>query len=122
MDFMGLSSYSGNKSTGVVRLTLDLRESIQDQDVLIVEDIVDTGLTLSYLQQNLMTRKPRTLEVATLLDKPECRKVRIEPRFAGFRIPNEFVVGYGLDYDERYRNLPYIGVLKPEVVQRGGRP
>lgn len=121
VDFMGLSSYSGNKSTGVVRLLLDLRESIQDKDVIIVEDIVDTGLTLSYLQQNLLTRKPRTLEVVTLLDKPECRKVRMEPRFAGFRIPNEFVVGYGLDYDERYRNLPYIGVLKPEAVARGGK-
>lgn len=112
VDFMCLSSYSGNASTGVVRLILDLRESISDRDVLIVEDIIDTGLTLGYLRQNLLTRQPRTLELVTLLDKPECRKVTISPKYCGFKIPNEFVVGYGLDYNEAYRHLPYIGVLR----------
>lgn len=121
VDFIGLSSYEGKKSTGVVRLVLDLRESVEDKDVLVVEDIVDTGLTLSYLNQNLMTRRPRSLETVTLLDKPSRRRVRIEPKYVGFKIPDEFVVGYGLDYDERYRNLPYIGVLKPEAVNGGGQ-
>lgn len=117
VDFMCLSSYSGDSSTGVVRLILDLRESIQDRDVLVVEDIVDTGLTLSYLRQNLLTRAPRTLELVTLLDKPDCRKVNISPKYCGFKIPNEFVVGYGLDYNEAYRHLPYIGVLKKSAVK-----
>lgn len=117
VDFMCLSSYSGDSSTGVVRLILDLRESIQDRDVLVVEDIVDTGLTLSYLRQNLLTRGPRTLELVTLLDKPDCRKATISPRYCGFKIPNEFVVGYGLDYNEAYRHLPYIGVLKKSAVK-----
>lgn len=121
VDFMSASSYSGDSSTGVVRLLLDLRESVQDRDVLLVEDIVDTGLTLSYLQQNLRTRGPRTLETCALLDKPECRKVRVQPKYVGFKIPNEFVVGYGLDYDERYRNLPYIGVIRDEAVRGQGR-
>lgn len=118
IDFMSAASYAGDASTGVVRLLLDLRESVQDHDVIIVEDIVDTGLTLSYLTQNLKTRRPRTLELCTLLDKPECRKVRVHPKYTGFKIPNEFVVGYGLDYNERYRNLPYIGVLRPEAVAK----
>ena len=117
VDFMCLSSYNGDSSTGVVRLILDLRESIQDRDVLVVEDIVDTGLTLSYLRQNLLTRGPRTLELVTLLDKPDCRKVNISPKYCGFKIPNEFVVGYGLDYNEAYRHLPYIGVLKKSAVK-----
>lgn len=120
IDFMCVSSYEGERSTGVVRLTLDLRENIEDRDILIVEDIVDTGLTLGYLKQNLMTRKPRSLEIVSLLDKPEARKVLIEPKYRGFQIPNEFVVGYGLDFDERYRNLPYIGVLKPSTYQSQG--
>ena len=117
IDFMGASSYSGEASSGVVRLTLDLRESISGRDVLVVEDIIDTGLTLSYLRQNLLTRQPRSLELVTLLDKPDCRKVNISPKYCGFRIPNEFVVGYGLDYDEAYRHLPYIGVLKKSAVR-----
>lgn len=117
IDFMGASSYSGEASSGVVRLTLDLRESISGRDVLVVEDIIDTGLTLSYLRQNLLTRQPRSLELVTLLDKPDCRKVNISPKYCGFRIPNEFVVGYGLDYNEAYRHLPYIGVLKKSAVR-----
>lgn len=121
VDFMSAASYSGEASTGVVRLLLDLRESVQGKDVLLVEDIVDTGLTLSYLQQNLMTRRPASLEICTLLDKPGCRKVRVKPRYTGFKIPNEFVVGYGLDYNERYRNLPYVAVLKSSAVAQGER-
>jgi hypoxanthine phosphoribosyltransferase len=117
VDFICLASYEGAASSGVVRTLLDLRESIAGKDVLVVEDIVDTGLTLSYLLQNLGTRKPGTLEICALLDKPDCRKVRVQPKYAGFKIPNEFVVGYGLDYNERYRNLPYVGVLKKSAVK-----
>lgn len=116
VDFMCLSSYSGKESTGVVRLTLDLRESAEGRDLLIIEDIVDTGLTLSYLMQNLKTRNPRSLEVCAFLDKPECRKVQVRAKYVGFQIPNEFVVGYGLDYNEKYRNLPYVGILKPPTA------
>jgi hypoxanthine phosphoribosyltransferase len=114
LDFISLASYSGRSSSGVVQLLLDLREDISGKDVVVVEDIVDTGLTLSYLQENLRTRGPKSLELCTLLDKPECRKAQVQPKYVGFRIPNEFVVGYGLDYRERYRNLPYIGVLRGE--------
>jgi hypoxanthine phosphoribosyltransferase len=117
IDFMSAASYSGESSTGVVRLLLDLRESIQGKDVIIVEDIVDTGLTLSYLKQNLETRHPASLTLASLLDKPECRKVPVQADYTGFEIPNEFVVGYGLDYDELYRNLPYIGILKSSAAK-----
>ncbi|PCI33207.1 MAG: hypoxanthine phosphoribosyltransferase [Elusimicrobia bacterium] len=120
IDFMCVSSYEGDKSTGVVRLILDLRESIEGKDILLVEDIIDTGLTLGYLRQNLMTRKPRSLEIVSLLDKPDTRKVTIEAKYPGFQIPNEFVVGFGLDYNERYRNLPYIGVLKPAAYAGEG--
>lgn len=112
VDFMCLSSYSGTNSTGQVRLLLDLRQSIEGKDVLVVEDIIDTGLTLSYLLHNLQLRGPRSLEVCAFLDKPDCHKIVIKAKYAGFRIPNHFVVGYGLDYNERYRNLPYVGVLK----------
>ena len=112
IDFMCLSSYSGKASTGVVRVLLDLRDSPEGKDLVVVEDIMDTGLTLSYLLENLETRKPRSLEVCALLDKPDCRKVPVKAKYVGFKIPNEFVVGYGLDYNERYRNLPYVGVLK----------
>jgi hypoxanthine phosphoribosyltransferase len=112
VDFMSLASYSGEKSNGIVRLLLDLRESIEGRDVLIVEDIVDTGLTLSYLENILKTRNPRSLEVCSLLSKPECRKNAVKTKYIGFNVPNEFVVGYGLDLNEKYRNLPYIGVLK----------
>ncbi len=121
VDFMSLASYSGDSSTGVVRQLLDLRDSPQGRDLLIVEDIVDTGLTLSYLVQNLKTRGPRSLEICSLLDKPDCRKVGIRPKYVGFKIPPEFVVGYGLDFNERYRNLPYIGVLKKSAAEAATR-
>jgi hypoxanthine phosphoribosyltransferase len=113
VDFVAASSYAGNASTGAIRVLLDLRESPEGRDVLLVEDIVDTGLTLSSLTETLRARKPRSLEVATLLDKPSCRKTPFAPKYVGFGIPNEFVVGFGLDYDERYRQLPYVAVLRP---------
>jgi hypoxanthine phosphoribosyltransferase len=118
LDFMMVSSYAGEHSTGVVRILLDLKESIEDCDVLIVEDIVDSGLTMNYLLQNLKTRRPRSLEVCTLLDKPTRRKVQVPIKYSGFTIPDKFVVGYGLDYNGIYRNLPYIGVMKPSAVER----
>ncbi len=117
LDFMMLSSYSGAQSTGVVRIALDLKESIEDSDVLIVEDIVDSGLTMNYLLPNLKTRRPRSLEICTLLDKPSRRKAQVPIKYAGFTIPDKFVVGYGLDYNGIYRNLPYIGVLKEGVIE-----
>lgn len=117
LDFMMLSSYSGTQSTGVVRTILDLKENIEGRDVLIVEDIVDSGLTMNYLLKNLKTRRPRSLEICTLLDKPSCRKANVPIKYTGFTIPDKFVVGYGLDYNEIYRNLPYIGVLKKEVFE-----
>ena len=112
VDFVAVSSYAGTSSTGTIRVLLDLRENPEGRDVLLVEDIVDTGLTLSSLTETLRARKPRSLEVCTLLDKPDCRKIPFQPKYVGFQIPNEFVVGFGLDYDERYRQLPYVGVLK----------
>lgn len=116
LDFMAVSSYgSSTKSSGVVRIIKDLDETIEDRNVLVVEDILDTGLTLKYLLKNLASRKPRSLEVVTLLNKVGKQRVPIDCRYIGFDIPDEFVIGYGLDYAERYRNLPYIGVLKPEV-------
>lgn len=121
VDFMSLASYSGASSSGAVRLLLDLRENVAGKDVIVVEDIVDTGLTLGYLLQNLKARAPRSLEICALLDKPDCRKVKVQPKYVGFKIPNEFVVGYGLDYDEAYRNLPYIGVLKHSAAEARGR-
>ena len=108
IDFLGLSSYSGTASTGVVRLTSDLKVDIQGKHVLIVEDIVDTGLTMQYLLKMLKTREPASLAVCTLLDKPSRRKAPVHVDFCGFSIQDRFVVGYGLDLDERYRNLPYI--------------
>ena len=117
MDFMMLSSYSGAHSTGVVRILLDLKESIEDCDVLIVEDIVDSGLTMEYMLQNLKTRRPRSLEVCTLLDKPSRRRAQVPIKYTGFTIEDKFVVGYGLDYNGIYRSLPYVGVLKPEVIK-----
>ena len=111
VDFVAVSSYAGTASTGTIRVLLDLRENPEGRDVLLVEDIVDTGLTLSSLTETLRARKPRSLEVATLLDKPDCRKTAFQPKYTGFKIANEFVVGFGLDYDERYRQLPYVGVL-----------
>lgn len=116
MDFMVVSSYgNATKSSGVVRIIKDLERDIEGKDVLIVEDIVDTGLTLSYLVENLKTRNPSSVKVCSLLDKPERRKVHVDIEYIGFGIPDEFVIGYGLDYAEVYRNLPFVGVPKPEV-------
>ena len=112
MDFMCLSSYAGTSSTGQVRTMLDLRESISGRHVVVVEDIVDTGLTLDYLMANLRSRGAASLEICCLLDKPCNRKANIHPKYVGFSVENEFVIGYGLDYNELYRNLPYIGVFK----------
>lgn len=112
LDFMSVSSYgSDTKSSGVVKIVKDLDESIQDKDVLVVEDIVDSGRTLSYLMEMLRDRGPRSLHLCTLLDKPDRRVVPVKVDYTGFQIPDEFVVGYGLDYDQRYRNLPYIGII-----------
>jgi hypoxanthine phosphoribosyltransferase len=116
LEFMAVSSYgSATSSSGVVRILKDLDRDIQDRDVLIVEDIVDSGLTLSWLLRNLAARHPRSLRVCTLLRKPEAVRSNIYIDFVGFDIPTEFVVGYGLDYAERYRDLPYIGTLDPKV-------
>ncbi len=110
LDFMSVSSYGGDtKSSGVVRIVKDLDESIKDKDVLVVEDIVDSGRTLSYLLKMLGERKPKSLRLCTLLDKPDRRVVDVNVDYTGFKIPDVFVVGYGLDYDQVYRNLPYIG-------------
>ncbi len=120
IDFMAISSYGdGTDSSGVVRILKDLDASIAGRDVLVVEDIIDSGLTLSYLIRSLSAREPGTLEVCALLTKPDRREIEIPVRYVGFEIPNKFVIGYGLDYAERYRNLPYIGVLSPDVVTNG---
>src|SRR5918998_3056807 len=116
MEFMAVSSYgSSTSSSGVVRILKDLDRDIADRHVLIVEDIIDSGLTLSWLRGNLESRRPASLEVCTLLRKPDATKVPVPVRYVGFDIPNEFVVGYGLDYAERYREMPCVGVLKPAV-------
>ena len=115
MDFMAVSSYSGTSSTGAVKINKDLSEDIEGRHVIIVEDILDSGVTLSYLKQYLMVRRPASISIATLMDKPARRKADIYADYCCFEIPDAFVVGYGLDYNERYRNLPYIGVLKPEI-------
>ncbi|MBE8524715.1 MULTISPECIES: hypoxanthine phosphoribosyltransferase [Amycolatopsis] len=116
LEFMAVSSYgSATSSSGVVRILKDLDRDIAGRDVLIVEDIVDSGLTLSWLLKNLASRNPASLEVVSLLRKPEAVKVDVPVKYIGFDIPNEFVVGYGLDYAERYRDLPYIGTLDPKV-------
>ncbi|MCR4441831.1 MAG: hypoxanthine phosphoribosyltransferase [Peptococcaceae bacterium] len=113
MDFMAVSSYGASTSTsGVVRILKDLEADIMSKDVLIVEDIVDTGLTLSYLKENLMTRSPASLKVCAFLDKPGRRRVPLVPDYNGYEIPDEFVVGYGLDYNEEFRNLPYVAVIE----------
>lgn len=112
LDFMSVSSYgSDTKSSGVVKIVKDLDESIQGKDVLVVEDIIDSGRTLSYLMEMLRDRKPNSLKLCTLLDKPDRRVVPVDVDYVGFQIPDKFVVGYGLDYDQRYRNLPYIGEI-----------
>ncbi len=119
MEFMAVSSYgSGTQSSGVVRILKDLDRDIAGQDVLIVEDIIDSGLTLSWLLRNLASRSPSSVKIVTLLRKPEALKVDVEVDWVGFDIANEFVVGYGLDYAERYRDLPYIGRLRPEIYTR----
>jgi hypoxanthine phosphoribosyltransferase len=116
IDFMATSSYgSDTSSSGVVRILKDLNLSIEGRNVVIVEDIIDSGNTLGYLERILRERRPASLRIMTLLDKPERREVTISVDWTGFSIPNEFVVGYGLDYGEIYRNLPYIGVLKPSI-------
>jgi hypoxanthine phosphoribosyltransferase len=116
MDWMAISSYgAGTKSSGVVRILKDLGADIQDRHVLVVEDIIDSGLTLSWLLSNLRSRGPRSVEVCTLLRKPDAAKVEISVKYVGFDIPNEFVVGYGLDFGQRFRGLPFIGTLAPHV-------
>jgi hypoxanthine phosphoribosyltransferase len=116
MDWMAISSYgSGTQSSGVVRILKDLNTNIEDRHVLVVEDIIDTGLTLSYLISNLRSRDPASLEIMTMFRKPEAARSDVEVRWVGFDIPDEFVVGYGLDYDGRYRNLTAVGTLSPHV-------
>ena len=119
IDFMSVSSYgSGIKTTGVVRIIKDLDEALTGKDIQIVEDILDSGMTLSYLKEHIGAKDAKSIRVATLLDKPERRQVNIVPDYKGFVVPDEFVVGYGLDYDEKYRNLPYVGILKPCVYEK----
>lgn len=117
MDFMSVSSY-GNEvvSTGVVKILKDLDEPINDKHIIIVEDIIDSGQTLSYLKQLLEGRDPKSIKICTLLDKPQTRKVEVNIDYVGFRIPDEFVVGYGLDYQQKYRNLPYIAKVRKEYM------
>ncbi|MDP4103937.1 MAG: hypoxanthine phosphoribosyltransferase [Bacillota bacterium] len=116
MDFMDVSSYGNSTvSTGEVKILKDLDTSVEGRDLLIIEDIIDSGLTLSYLVDLFRYRKAKSIKIVTLLDKPTGRKSKIEADYVGFHVPDEFVVGYGLDYAEKYRNLPYIGILKPEV-------
>ena len=117
IDFMAITSYGDSTdSSGVVRILKDLDINIDGREVLVVEDIIDSGLTLSYLMRNLEAREPASLEVCALMTKPERREIDVPVRYVGFEIPNHFVIGYGLDYAERYRNLPYVGVLDPGVI------
>lgn len=120
IDFMVVSSYGGanTSSTGLVKIIKDLDQDLTGKDVLIVEDILDTGITLSHLVPMLQMRRPNSVRLCTILSKPSRRKADIEPDYLGFEVPDEFVVGYGLDYDEKYRNLPYVGVLKPDVYAK----
>ena len=115
MDFMAVSSYAGTTSTGAVKINKDLNQDIEGRHLILVEDILDSGVTLNYLKNYLMVRRPASITIATLMDKPARRKADIYADYSCFEIPDAFVVGYGLDYNERYRNLPYIGVLKPEI-------
>jgi hypoxanthine phosphoribosyltransferase len=122
LEFMAVSSYgSSTSSSGVVRILKDLDRSIEGAHVLVVEDIIDSGLTLSWLLRNLRSRQPASVQVVTLLRKPEAIKVALDVHYVGFDIPSAFVVGYGLDYGERYRTLPYVGTLTPEAIARGAR-
>ena len=116
LDFMGISSYGqGTTSSGAVQIIMDLKAPIEDRHVLIIEDIIDSGRTLEYMRRNLQTRSPASLRICTLLNKPARREVEVDVDYVGFDIPDEFVVGFGLDFDELYRNLPFIAVLKPEA-------
>lgn len=118
LDFIAVASYGAStESSGVVRLLKDLDTDLAGRHVLIVEDIIDSGLTLAYLREQLLRRNPASLRICTLLNKPERRKADVPVEYIGFDIPNEFVVGYGLDYAERYRNLPFVGILRPEIYQ-----
>jgi len=120
VDFMAISSYGASTdSSGVVRILKDLDINIEGRDVLVVEDIIDSGLTLSYLIRNLEARDPASLEVCSLLTKPDRREIDVPVRYVGFEIPNRFVIGYGLDFAERYRNLPYVAVLHPDLIPEG---
>jgi hypoxanthine phosphoribosyltransferase len=117
IDFMAISSYGGQTdSSGVVRILKDLDMNIKGRHVLVVEDIIDSGLTLSYLMRNLRSREPDSLEICALMTKPSRREIDVPVRYVGFEIPNRFVIGYGLDFGERYRNLPYVGVLNPDLI------
>nr|WP_302595107.1 hypoxanthine phosphoribosyltransferase [uncultured Cellulosilyticum sp.] len=119
MDFMVVSSYgSATESSGVVRIIKDLDTSVEDTHLLIIEDIIDSGLTLHYLKENLLSRNPESVKICTLLDKPSRRKEHVDVDYVGFEVPDEFIVGYGIDYAERYRNLPYIGVLDRSVYEK----
>lgn len=119
IDFMSVSSYGkGIKTSGVVKIIKDMDASVEGKDILIVEDILDSGLTLAYLREHLTSKGAHSIRIATLLDKPERRKVDIIPDYRCFVVPDEFVVGYGLDFNERYRNLPYVGVLKPQAYAK----
>ena len=115
MDFMAVSSYSGTKTTGAVKINKDLSEDICGKDVIIVEDILDSGVTLNYLKNYLMVRRPASIRIVTLMDKPSRRKADVFADYSCFEVPDAFVVGYGLDYNEKYRNLPYVGILRSEV-------
>ena len=120
IDFMAISSYGGQTdSSGVVRILKDLDMNIKGRHVLVVEDIIDSGLTLSYLMRNLRSREPLSLEICALMTKPSRREIDVPVRYVGFEIPNRFVIGYGLDFAERYRNLPYVGVLHPDLIPDG---
>ena len=121
LDFMVISSYgTSTRTSGIVKIVVDLNRSIEGEHVLIVEDIVDSGLTLSYLREHLLLRKPSSLKVCALLDKVKARRIPVPIDYRGFVIPSEFVVGYGLDYKEKYRNLPYVGILKPDIYTKEG--
>jgi len=120
IDFMAITSYGlSTNSSGVVRIIKDLDEVVEGRHILIIEDIIDSGLTLNYLVDNIKSRKPASVRICTLLSKPDRRKVNVTVDYNGFIIPDHFVVGYGLDYAGKYRNLPFIGVLKPEIYQKG---
>lgn len=119
IDFMSVSSYgSGTKTSGVVKITKDLDINLAGYDVLVVEDILDSGLTLSYILELLQSRGPKSIRLCTLFDKPDRRTANIKADYAGTVVPDEFIVGYGLDYDEKYRNLPFVGILKPDVYSK----